>query len=183
MWLPRQVNSKTYHCIHGGDLSDGIKKDNPFLRGISFHPSVTHSVRHYQRVPRPLRDALATSSSLIRASGMRGDVRSPEGCWDGTLCAVDAELDRDGSADCMCLRVIPGSQQQQAPTAMVMLERHPHTKMLCGYTYIKSGGNKRTRAATDFTTGVHMVHRETAERNLDAIALTVCTVDGVLTTE
>lgn len=113
---------------------------------------------------------------------MRGDVRSPEGCGDGTLCAVYAELDRDGSADCMCLRVIPGSQQQQTPTAMVVLERHPHTKMPCGHTYIKSEGNKRTRAATDYTTGAHTVHRETAGRRLDATALIAYVVDGMLTT-
>lgn len=103
---------------------------------------------------------------------MRGDVRSPEGCGDGTLCAVDAELDRDGSAGSMCLRVIPGSRQAQTPTALVVLERHPHTKMF------KSEGDNRTRAATDYTTGVHMVHRETAGRSPNCLRCrtTVCLI-------
>lgn len=80
---------------------------------ISFHSLVTYFVRQFHRVPRPLGDAPATSSSLNRALRMWDDVRSPESWRDGTLCAVEEELDRDGRADCMCLRVIPGSQQQQ----------------------------------------------------------------------
>ena len=86
---------------------------------------------------------------------MWGDVRSPEGCRDGTLCAVEAELDRDGRADCMCLlRVIAGSQQQQAPSRSDGGVTAPSLHKGAGWPQIhpKSRGNERTRATTDFTT-------------------------------
>lgn len=47
IWLPRQVNSKTYHCVHGGDLSDGGDKKNKsvlFCAAVSLHP-FTHTFR------------------------------------------------------------------------------------------------------------------------------------------
>lgn len=113
IWLPRQVNDNTYHCIHG-DLSAGRKakkkkrEKNPYAcYWLSDFIDIFH------KVPRPLSDAPATRSFLVGALKMWGDVRSPEGWRDDTLCVVEAKLDRDGRAECMCLRVIPGSQQQQ----------------------------------------------------------------------
>lgn len=117
------------------------QKISPILLDISFQPSATHFVRHYWNGATPFGGCSGHEfSSLYWAVRMWGDVRSPEGCRDGAQWAVEAELDRDGSADCMCLRVIPGSQQQQTPTVMVVLERHPHTKVLGGYKYIRRRG-------------------------------------------
>ena len=84
-----------------------------------------------QKVPRPLRDAPATSSSLsIRAlktgRGVMSDLQRAGG--DGTLRAVEAELDRDDEerADCMCLCAsYPAANGSRAPA---VLERHPRTK-------------------------------------------------------
>lgn len=62
-------------------------------------------------MPRPLKDAPLARAASLR---MQGDVRSPEGWKDGTLCAAETELAGDGRADSVRLRVThAGSQQQQ----------------------------------------------------------------------
>lgn len=111
IWLPRQVNDNTYHCIHG-DLSAGRKATKKKRKESLCVLFAFRLHRHFSQGATPF-DAPATRSFLVGALKMWGDVRSPEGWRDDTLCVVEAKLDRDGRAECMCLRVIPGSQQQQ----------------------------------------------------------------------
>lgn len=86
IWLPRQVNNKTYHCIHG-DLSAGRRKNrennNPVLL-LSSAPS--HFERQYEKLPRPLKAMLRTPvpGSLMWRCWRGGDVRAPTGCGVGT---------------------------------------------------------------------------------------------------
>lgn len=60
-----------------------------------------------------------------------------------------------------------------------VLERHPCTKVLGGYKYSKSGGNKGTRD----TVVSHGNVRSTERRLLGYYYIIAYAVDGVLTTE
>lgn len=134
-----------------------------------------------QKVPRPLKDAPATSSSLsIRAlktgRGVMSDLQRAGG--DGTLRAVEAELDRDDEerADCMCLCASsPAANGSRAPA---VLERHPRTKGAGWLQKHQQGSGGVTRGQ-----GLPRNHNMTAERTLDAGCIIVYTVAGVFTTE
>lgn len=113
-------------------------------------------MRHYQKAPRPLSDAPATTSPFIRAPRMMSDHQSS--CGDGAVCALCSVMGAQGACVCASQPVANISSLQR------WRRRYSTTRTHRGARWIKptpkAEADTTTWTVTELRTDPHRIHRE-----------------------